>query len=282
MKTFYPLLSLSLLSLIAPTLQAQHLTASKLHDLPTVTLLNENTVHFLSPQPIKYVDISSQRIKGDLPVENLLRIKLLMDSSETSQTLPRELGTLTIVAEDFISQYRLVHSKQTPSNIPSLIEISPENTRSIDNWGEHLSMSSMREIALNMLKKRERKAIQKSKEHGIAMQLNNIGTFSDYIFLDISFFNSTNLVYNVDELRLFIEDKKIIKANNFQSTELTLLWTLHELKHIKNKQRNIYVIKKAVFPGNKTLRITLTEKQISGRMIDLKVSYKDILSAESL
>src|SRR5690606_7167304 len=112
MKTFYSLLSLTLLTLIALTLQPQHLTASNLNDLPTVTLLNENTVHFLSPQPIKYVDISSQRIKGDLPVENLLRIKLLLDSSETSPTYPKELGTLTIVAEDFISQYRLVHSKQ--------------------------------------------------------------------------------------------------------------------------------------------------------------------------
>ncbi|TCV06082.1 conjugative transposon TraN protein [Sphingobacterium alimentarium] len=282
MKTFYSLLSLSLLSLIALTLQAQHLTASNLNDLPTVTLLNENTVHFLSPQPIKYVDISSQRIKGDLPVENLLRIKLLLDSTETSPTYPKELGTLTIVAEDFISQYRLVHSKQAAPNIPSLIELSPDNTRSIDNWGEHLSVSSMREIGLNMLKKRKHKAIQKSKEHGIAMQLNKIGTFSDYIFLDISFSNSTNLVYNVDEFRLFIEDKKIIKANNFQSTELMPLWSLHEIKQIKNKQRNIYVIKKAVFPGNKTLRLTLSEKQISGRMIDLKVSYKDILSAESL
>lgn len=278
MKTLY---SLVCLCIIFPTLRAQQPPVTTLHELPQVDLLTDNTVHFLSPQPIKYVDISSNMVKGDLPVENLLRIKLLKDSSDMHLITP-ELGTLTIVAEDFISQYRLVRSRDALSNVPSLIELALENIRPIDPLGENLSVSSMREIGLNMLKKRAPKAIQKTKEYGISMHLNKIGTFSDYIFLDISFFNATNLEYNVDEFRLFIEDRKIVKANNFQSIEITPVWKHKELNNIKNKQRNIYVIKKAIFPGNKILRLSLSEKQISGRILDLKVSYKDILNAESL
>lgn len=282
MKTFYSLISVSIFCLLTLTLRAQHTPVTKLSELPTLTLLTDNTVHFLSPQPIKYVDISSHRIKGDLPVENLLRIKLLRDSAETAPLVHQELGTLTIVAEDFISQFRLINSNHPVPNAPSLIELSPDNTRPMDNPDAQLPVSSMREIALQMLKKKESKTVQRSKEYGIAMQLNRIGTFSDYIFLDISFFNSTNLAYHIDEFRLFIEDKKIIKANNFQSTEIIPVWKLKELKNFKNKQRNIYVIKKAVFPGNKVLKLSLSERQISGRMLELKVSYKDILQAESL
>lgn len=284
MKTLYSLISVSIFCLLTITLRAQQPPATKLSDLPTVRLLTDNTVHFLSPQPIKYVDISSHLIKGDLPVENLLRIKLLGDSAEKPLAIQElgELGTLTIVGEDFISQFRLVKGDNFMASAPSLIELSPDNTRPIDNLDEQLPASSMREIGLNMIKKRESKALQKAKEYGITMQLNKIATFSDFIFLDISFLNTTNLAYHIDEFRLFIEDKKIIKANNFQSIEIFPVWKLKELEYVKNKQRNIYVIKKAVFPGSKVLRLSLSEKQISGRMLDLKVSYKDILQAESL
>jgi len=46
--------------------------------------------------------------------------------------------------------------------------------------------------------------------------------------------------------------------------------------------RNIIVFKKLSFPGNKVLNIELNEKQISGRVITLSVSYKDVLDADVL
>src|SRR5436309_1424105 len=33
------------------------------------------TTHFVSPEPILYVDISSKNVEGDLPEKNILRIK---------------------------------------------------------------------------------------------------------------------------------------------------------------------------------------------------------------
>ena len=42
------------------------------------------------------------------------------------------------------------------------------------------------------------------------------------------------------------------------------------------------VLKKLSFPGSKVLHIELNEKQVSGRVITLSISYHDILNADTL
>lgn len=259
---------------------AQQKSFIEIEQLPTIELLNDNSIHFVSPQPIKYVDISTSLVKGDIPVDNILRIKLHQDSTN-NLVIPSELGTLTIVAEDFIAQYRLRYSELFSQQAPALIEISNQQQRTFPIQQDNLSRNNMQNIALHMLSQRNPKPIARNKDYGITLELNQIYAVADYIFLDISIRNDTKLSYDVDEFRFFIEDKKIIKASNFQSIELNPVWKFRDLPKIKNKQRNIYVIKKAIFPGGKIMRLSLTEKQISGRMLDLFVEYKDILGAQS-
>jgi len=43
----------------------------------------------------------------------------------------------------------------------------------------------------------------------------------------------------------------------------------------------VIVIRKMTFPNDKQLTIEMTENQISGRTISLKVNYSDVLSADS-
>jgi len=42
------------------------------------------------------------------------------------------------------------------------------------------------------------------------------------------------------------------------------------------------VFRKISFPGNKVLLAELSEKQVSGRILTLKISYQDILDADTL
>lgn len=107
-------------------------------------------------------------------------------------------------------------------------------------------------------------------------------TAGDHIFLDITYYNQSNLPYQIDEQRFKIEDKKITKATNVQSVEIKPVWQLYPSSAFKKQYRNVYVLQKATFPGNKVLNIELTEKQISGRVLTLQMKYKDILNADSL
>lgn len=281
MKKKHHFLILAVLCFIGYSALAQKATDNRLARLPQLTLYHGHTVHILSPEPIQYVDIASSRVSGDLPLENVLRIKLKDDTSQTEQP-GYELGAITIVGDNFIAQYHLTAPLWTnAANIPAMVEIRPEHTRPLEISEIGLSRSQMKNLALGLLTKNVHRPVRSTRDYGVGIALNGISTIGDYIFLDVSFTNTSNLSYNVDELRLFIEDKKITKATNVQTVEIKPLWQYQPLTEFKKRHRNVFVLKKATFPGSKVLRVSLTEKQVSGRAVNLKIKYSDIIKADT-
>ena len=251
-----------------------------LSQLPVLGISKEVSLHFISPEPISYVDISSHAIIGDLPEKNILRIKLTLDSLKSDN--PEPYCTVTIVGQSYISQFNL---KLLPAgnngNLLTQIIISPENMRPLDVSGINISNVELKRHALDILLLRKKAPIRSFSNYGISASLNHVFTIGDYVFLDLGFKNETNLPFEFDELRFKIEDKKITKATNFQSIEILPEWQLYALTGFKKQYRNIYVIKKVSFPQNRLLNISISEKQLSGRNITLSLKYSDILNADS-
>lgn len=275
-------LALTAALLVPSSLLAQPQGVFLRKELPTIAVGSGLTIHFLSPEPIQYVDISSQRLVGDLPVENLLRIRIKEDSLPGDKLLNEDLGLLTIVGESFMAQFNLYYrSRDDKRYFPAHIAIRPEHTRPLAFPDIGLTKRQMKLHALSMLSARNRRPVRKSKAYGIEMRLNGIYTVGDYLFLDISLYNRTNLSYSVDELRFSIDDRKIARATNVQSIEINPIWQLYPLTGFKKRHRNIFVLKKLTFPENKLLTIRLAETQLSGRTIELTIKYKDLLQADS-
>ena len=251
----------------------QTASGTKKSDLPVVYLPDNLSVHFVSPEPIQYVDISSKNILGDLPVKNILRIKYRTDSTNSD-------GVVTIVGEKFIAQYHIVHSPADGGAIQTDIDILPQDLKPLD-IGIGLSQPELKNYATQLLAKKSEQ-LRKAKAYGLKATLNHVYTLGDYIFLDIGYENSTNLSYDLDELRFKIEDKKVTKATNVQSLEIKPDFTLFDIPSFKKHYRNIFVFKKFTFPGNKLLNIQLDEKQLSGRVITLSIPYKDVLEADMI
>ena len=113
------------------------------------------------------------------------------------------------------------------------------------------------------------------------MRLNNIYVVGDYFFIDFSVENKTNLQFDIDELRVKLQDKKIEKSTNVQTIELRPALVLDRSTSFKKGYRNVIVLKKMTFPNDKVLTLELSEKQISGRTISLDLDYEDVLSADS-
>ena len=276
MKTIYVIL-LAVLSQFQE-IYAQNSPSVYRKDLPDVFISEDISLHFISPEPITYADISTPMIVGDLPVKNILRLKIKTDSL-TMDT--GNIGVVTILGESFIAQYNLRYAGILQPQISSQVEILPEHTRPMDVPGISLTGQEMKDHALAILKDHNRSIVRKENTYGLKATLNHVYTVGNYIFLDLTYKNETNLAYDIDELRFKIEDKKINKATNVQSIEVKPVWQLYPSGSFKRNFRNIYVLKKAIFPENKILNIELTEKQISGRVITLSVKYKDILKADT-
>lgn len=268
--------------LMAQGLYAQQQPVTYRKDLPEIAIGPNISLHFISPEPIQYVDISTNAIAGDLPLKNVLRLKIVPDSTKHLEVLGNLAGIVTIVGESFIAQYNLRYIDSPAPTVPAQINIVPEHTRQLEVPGITLTSKEMHDFALKILTEPTGGSLRKSKAYGLRSKLNHIYTAGDYIFLDITYFNQSNLPYQIDELRFKIEDKKITKATNVQSVEISPVWQLYPNTSFKKQYRNVYVLKKVTFPGNKVLNIELTEKQISGRVLTLQIRYSDILKADSL
>jgi conjugative transposon TraN protein len=247
-------------------------------DLPIVYLPDNLSVHFISPEPIKYVDISSKCIAGDMPVNNILRIRYKADSAKAIL----KDAVITIVGEKFMAQYHVVYSSDGNGGaIQTDIEISPDDTRPLNFPRVGLTEREMKNFAVDIFSKKT-ECIEKAKAYSIKATLNHIYTVGDYVFLDVSYKNETRLKYDIDELRFKIDDKKVTKATNVQSLEIKPEFTLFTISSFNKHYRNVFVFKKFTFPGNKLLHIELSERQVSGRIITLGISYQDILDADTI
>ena len=282
----------SLLLFTAQFLPAQTATKEQIiSDLPEIEITEGINLHIISPEPIQYVDLSTLKLTGDLPATNIARIRIT-DSPESNETEKikkqttfisgQNIGVITVVGQSFIAQYKVIYRNSENLNTVTNIHIQPENMQPIEFNKMVFSNLELRKFAMDIIqKKSEEHPIREEKNLKLNVQLNNVYVMSDYIFLDMTFKNNSNLSYDIEDLKFSIEDKKIYKATNNQSIEMIPIFQLNPQKHFRKNFRNIYVFKKFTFPNSKVMMIRLIEEQLSGRTIEMKVNYSDILKADT-
>lgn len=254
----------------------------KKDSLPIVYLPPNVSVHFISPEPIQYVDISTNYIIGDLPLKNVLRIKQAADTSKYKPVLSDD-AVVTIAGEKFIVQYHVIFANLfTTSQVHTCVEILPADCSPLDIAGIGFSQPQLEKMAMSLVSHSPGKAKEQTKAYGLTGKINHLYTIGDYLFIDLSYQNQTRLRYDVGDFKFKVDDKKMIKATNQQSVELQPVLTLFSVPGFGKYYRNIFVLKKLTFPENKVLHIEMSEKQFSGRVITLNISYKDVLRADIL
>ncbi|WP_018480028.1 conjugative transposon protein TraN [Pontibacter roseus] len=247
-------------------------SASAQDSLQVVHVHENISTHIVSPEPIQYVDISTDDVAGDIPVANILRVKPKHGGAKP--------GIITIVGERFLVQYKLAYSRADRADTE--VRIDPTRVDDYLNPAVAMSREDMTRFALLALQRKPRFNSVTTKGQGMQARLNNIYTVGDYFFIDVSLRNDTNIPYTVDQIRFKIEDKKVVKATNFQQVELQPSFQLYDTGNFKRQYRNVFVFRKFTFPEEKVFHIEVAEEQISGRTISLKIDYSDILHADTL
>lgn len=275
---------LAIFILLVNTINAQ--TTSKeqiISDLPELVITDGINLHIISPEPIQYVDLSTDKLTGDLPTTNIARVKINEADNSSEKLLPgSNVGIITVVAQSFIAQYKAVFRSSNNLNTVTNFHIQAEDMQPIEDNKMIFSNLELTKFAMDIIqKKSEKNPIRVESNLKLDMQLNNVYVISDYIFLDMTFKNNSNLSYDIEGLKFTIEDKKIHKATNNQSITMEPIFQLNAQKHFRKNFRNIYVFKKFTFPNSKVMSIRLVEEQLSGRTIDMKVNYSEILKADT-
>lgn len=265
------------LLLTAGLFSARNASAQRTYEeMERLTVNEQVTTVITASEPIRFVDISTDRIAGDQPIDNIVRLK----PKEAGLADGEILAIVTIVTERYRTQYALIYTTRMREAVTDK-EIQWRERDAYNNPAVSMSTAEMCRFARRIWNSPAKFRNVATKAHRMVIRLNNIYSVGEYFFIDFSIENRTHIRFDIDEIRVKLADKKLNKATNAQTIELTPALVLEPGKTFKNGYRNVIVLRKMTFPNDKILTVEITEKQISGRNISLNIDYEDVLSADS-
>lgn len=239
--------------------------------------VNENvTTVITASEPVRLVDISTEKVAGDKPIENTVRIKPKEGGHEDGDIL----AIVTIVTERYRTQYALIYTTR-PEEAVTDKEVLPSERTAYHNPAVSMSTEEMVRYARKIWNSPALYRNTRTNQNKMQMRLNNVYCVGEYFFIDFSVSNKTNLRFDIDELRIKLSDKKQTRNTTVQTIELDPAFVLDKRTSFQHGYRNVVVVKKMTFPNDKVLSIELSETQISGRSISMTIDYEDILTADS-
>ena len=245
-------------------------------EMVRLTVNEQVTTVITASEPVLFVDISTDKVAGDQPMKNTVRLK----PKETGHADGEVLGIVTIVTERYRTQYALLYTTRLQEAVADK-EIAVEERHAYNNPAVSMSTSEMLRYARRVWNSPARYRNVGTRAHRMTMRLNNIYAAGNYFFIDFSVENKTRIRFDIDQIRVKLADKKTSKATNAQVLELTPALALENAPSFQRGYRNVIVLEKMTFPNDKVLTIEMSEKQISGRTISLHIDYEDVLSADS-
>jgi conjugative transposon TraN protein len=244
-------------------------------EMELLTVNEQVTTVITATEPIRFVDISTDKVAGDQPISNTIRLK----PKEAGHADGDVLAIVTIVTERYRVQYALIYTTRLQEAVTDK-EVQMEEQQPFHNPAVSLSTEDMyrfaRQIWTSLAKYRD----VSKRQHRMTMRLNNIYAVGEYFFIDFSVENRTDIRFDIDEIRVKLADKKVSKATNSQIIELKPEMMLEKTKSFLHGYRNVMVVRKMTFPNDKVLTIEMSEKQISGRTISVNIDYEDVLNAD--
>ena len=245
-------------------------------EMELLTVNEQVTTVITATEPIRFVDISTDKVAGDQPISNTIRLK----PKEAGHADGDVLAIVTIVTERYRVQYALIYTTRLQEAVTNK-EVQMEEQQPFHNPAVSLSTEDMYRFARQIWTSPAKYRDVSKKQHRMTMRLNNIYAAGEYFFIDFSVENRTDIRFDIDEIRVKLADKKVSKATNSQIIELKPEMMLEKNMSFLHGYRNVMVVRKMTFPNDKVLTIEMSEKQISGRTISVNIDYEDVLNADS-
>jgi conjugative transposon TraN protein len=246
--------------------------------LELLTVNDQVTTVITATEPIRFVDISTGKVAGDQPLSNTLRLKPKEGADVNADG--DVLAIVTVITERYRVQYGLIYTTRMNEAVTEKTilqtEVLPYNNPAVS-----MSTEEMARFARRVWDSPAKYRNVGARKHHMNIRLNNIYSAGEYFFIDFSIENRTNIRFDIDQIRVKVEDKRQARAANCQSIEITPALILENSSAFLHGYRNVLVLKKLTFPNDKVLTIEMSEKQISGRTITLSIDYEDVLYADS-
>ena len=246
--------------------------------LQLLTVNDQVTTVITATEPVRFVDISTDKVAGDQPLSNTVRLKPKEGADVNADG--DILAVVTVITERYRVQYALIYTTRLSEAVTEKTVLQTEVTP-YNNPAVSMSTEEMARFARRVWDSPARYRNVGARKHRMDIRLNNIYSAGEYFFIDFSVENRTDIRFDIDQIRVKVEDKRQSRAANCQSVEIAPSLVLETGTSFLHGYRNVLVLKKLTFPNDKVLTVELSEKQISGRTVKLSIDYEDVLYADS-
>ena len=155
-------------------------------EMEQITVNEQVTTVITASEPIRFVDISTEKVAGDQPINNTIRLKPKEGGHEDGEVL----AIVTIVTERYRTQYALLYTTRMKEAVSDK-EIQLMERQAYRNPAVSLSSQEMYRYARQIWTSPAKFRNVSSKQHRMTMRLNNVYAVGDYFFIDYSIENLT-------------------------------------------------------------------------------------------
>ena len=238
------------------------------NDTSSIDVTYTKTTSILFDYPIINVDrgskdVLAQKVEG---TENALQVKAARRSFPETN--------LTVVTGDGAIHHFLVNYTDNPA---SQIYSSDKSVK----LEKGVNSKVLLDICQRIRNHSKGRTFAKKRKNKMSLHVKGIYISDDMIFYRINIRNNSNIDYDVQSLKFFINDKQRVKRTASQEFESIPVFVYNKKSKIKGESTisTIYVLKKFTIPDAKALDIEMFEKD-GGRNLNVRIENRDIIRAE--
>ena len=164
--------------LAAGLLGARNVQAQTTYEeMEQLTVNEQITTVITASEPVRFVDISTDKVAGDQPIDNIIRLKPKEAGHEDGEVL----AVVTIVTERYRTQYALIYTTRMKEAVTDK-EILLQEREAYNNPAVSMSTADMTRFARRIWNSPAKVRNVATKAHRMVMRLNNIYSVGDYFF----------------------------------------------------------------------------------------------------
>ena len=143
-------------------------------EMEQLTVNEQITTVITASEPMRFVDISTDKVAGDQPIDNIIRLKPKEAGHEDGEVL----AVVTIVTERYRTQYALVYTTRMKEAVTDK-EILLLERNAYNNPAVSMSTADMTRFARRIWNSPAKIRNVGTKAHRMVMRLNNIYSVGD-------------------------------------------------------------------------------------------------------
>ena len=246
------------------------------------------TTHLIFPFPVAYVDLGSTDIIADKAqnAENIVKVKAnVLGFTQTNMTVLTTDGKLYSFLVDYEKDPKVINVNFT-GIAPSLSNpaVGSLNKNMVQFTNVDLTENQLMSYSAAILEKKRMVRHHDSEKDNITLGLRGMYTKDDAFFFQLYLYNSSNISYDVDFIKFYVRDKKLVKRTAVQESQITPIYVYNgEQGTIPGAAmiEKVFAFHKFTIAEDKVLVIEMFERG-GGRQLTLKLTNEDILSAHRL